>query len=401
MIFISVGYGPQKSYGQLQSMNFGPVNNEGGERRLNVLFSRARIRCEVFASFDPADLDLGRIKSKGPRVLKRFLEFAKTGVIEEIAPSEFDADSPFEEDVANVIGSLGYIADPQVGTAGFRIDIGVRHPDRPGQYIVAVECDGATYHGALWARERDRARQEILEHHAWRFHRIWSTDWFHHREREIKRLKIALEEARARAEDGIRVPGANSENNHTSVVEPSKHDENKYTNIESPILQAPAYIRADFKTDTDLAPHEVHIDRLAELVTRIVEVEGPIHEAEIARRVSSTFGLSRTGSRISDVVGRAIHLAVKAGENLTKQGSFVLTASQLENPPIRDRKDESGSLLKAEYLPPIEISAAAKHLEHECGAMLPEEMSRAVARLLGFQRVGPDLFEVITKALDS
>jgi very-short-patch-repair endonuclease len=86
-----------------------------------------------------------------------------------------------------------------VGTAGFKIDLGVRDPDRPGRYVLAVECDGAAYHSALWARERDRLRQEILESQGWHFHRIWSTDWFYRRSDEIKRLKTVLEAARAHA----------------------------------------------------------------------------------------------------------------------------------------------------------------------------------------------------------
>src|SRR5690606_20689730 len=113
-----------------------------GRQQHRLKFS-ARVRCEVFASFDPGDIDPARSKREGPRVLKRFLDFAKTGIMEQRVVSGLDADSPFEEDVAAAIRSLGYLADPQVGTAGFRIDLGVRHPDRPGQYLLAVECDGA------------------------------------------------------------------------------------------------------------------------------------------------------------------------------------------------------------------------------------------------------------------
>lgn len=196
VIMISVGYGPQVAGGRLTSMAFGPINGEGGGRRLNVLFSRARTRCEVFTSFDPADLDPSRSSRDGLRILKRFLDFAKTGIMDEKSITGLGADSPFEEDVASVIRSLGYEADPQVGSSGFRIDIGVRHPDRPSQYILAVECDGAAYHSALWARERDRLRQEILEGLGWTFHRIWSTDWFHRREREIQRLRATLKSAK-------------------------------------------------------------------------------------------------------------------------------------------------------------------------------------------------------------
>jgi len=209
-ILISIGYGPTLPGGRLSSMNFGPVNWDGGERRLNVLFTRARLRCEVFASFEPADIDLNRTTKTGPRVLKRYLEFAKTGILDEKATLGLDADSPFEEDVAEVIRGLGYEVDHQVGSGGFRIDLGVRNPDRPGQYILAVECDGATYHSALWARERDRLRQGILESLGWRFHRIWSTDWFYRRTAEITRLKSELETARQRRNVGGAYKGANN-----------------------------------------------------------------------------------------------------------------------------------------------------------------------------------------------
>ncbi len=210
VIMVSVGYGPHETGGRLQSMSFGPVNTDGGERRLNVLFSRARIRCDVYASFDPGEIDLSRTSKDGPRILKRFLQYAKTGQLEQSVPTGGLADSPFEEDVATAIRGLGYEVDHQVGSAGFLIDLGVKHPKRSGQYMIAVECDGATYHSALWARERDRLRQEILEHLGWKFHRIWSTDWFYRREKEIERLGLTLESVANSSENGIDVEGANS-----------------------------------------------------------------------------------------------------------------------------------------------------------------------------------------------
>ncbi|MGH7716775.1 MAG: AAA domain-containing protein, partial [Vulcanimicrobiaceae bacterium] len=167
-IVVSIGYGPRAPNGKLDSMNFGPVSSDGGPRRLNVLFTRARHRCEVFCSFDPGDIDTERAKSEGARILKRYLDYAQTGILNQPTATGDDHDSPFEADVAAVVRAFGYIVDAQVGTAGFKIDLGVRDSARPGRYILAIECDGATYHGALWARERDRLRQEILEGQGWR-----------------------------------------------------------------------------------------------------------------------------------------------------------------------------------------------------------------------------------------
>lgn len=393
VILISVGYGPNEPNGRLLSQSFGPVNGEGGERRLNVLFSRARIRCEVFASFEPGDIDPSRSVREGPRVLKRFLDFAKSGIIEERVPTGLDADSPFEEDVVQVIRGLGYEADPQVGTAGFRIDIGVRHPDRPGQYIVAVECDGAAYHAALWARERDRLRQDVLEGLGWRFHRIWSTDWFHRREHEIRRLADALSQAKEATLGGISIGGANA--GGIWQAEEPEFEAQEPIDIEHLELTAPAYQRAEISSHRSEEPHEAPLGHLADLVARIVSIEGPIHIDEIARRISAAFGKSRTGSRIVEAASQAIMRACQRDASLRRIGEFILTAEQAASPPVRDRRAETGGILKAEYLPPMEIAAAAERIRAESGVVASDDMTRAVARLLGFQRVGAELSDAI------
>ena len=196
VILISIGYGPREPGKPLDSMAFGPISSEGGERRLNVLFTRARVRCEIFASFGSGDINLERATGAGPRLLKRFFQFAETGVLDEAKPTGADFDSPFEANVAAAIQSLGYQVEAQIGSAGFRIDLAVRDPANPGRFMLAIECDGATYHSALWARERDRLRQEVLEGLGWRIHRIWSTDWFYRRDEQLRKLKAALDAAR-------------------------------------------------------------------------------------------------------------------------------------------------------------------------------------------------------------
>lgn len=398
MILISVGYGPQEAGGRLSAMTFGPVNGEGGERRLNVLFSRARVRCEVFASFDPGDIDPSRVSRDGPRVLKRFLDYAKTGIMDVRAPTGLEADSPFEEDVAAVISSLGFLADTQVGSAGFRIDIGVRHPDRPGQYLVAVECDGAAYHSALWARERDRLRQDILETLGWRFHRIWSTDWFHHRKREIERLRAALERARDQIETGIRVRGANHASAHPAIEAPAEPEPGPI-DIDHLTLRMPAYVRADFTVRSSVEPHEAPVSLLADLVGKIVAIEGPIHIDEVARRITTAFGKTKAGSRIVEATGRAVRQALRQDAMLAQDGPFLMTQAQAAAPPVRDRSAETGNLLKAAYIPPCEMMAAAALVRQESGDVGGDDLVRAIARLLGFLRVGSELSAVIAEAV--
>ncbi len=397
VILVSVGYGPVMAGGRLTSMSFGPVNGEGGERRLNVLFTRARIRCEIFASFDPGDMDLSRTSGEGPRILKRFLEFAKTGRLEENLLTGMDADSPFEEDVADVIRGYGFLADPQVGSAGFRVDLGIRHPERPGSYILAVECDGATYHSALWARERDRLRQDVLERLGWHFHRIWSTDWFYNRSFEIERLRAALFDAREKSEQGLKIKGAN----HTRSISPGSVDVEPVVMAVPEVVsrQMPPYRRAVFRITNPHEPHEAPVSMLTELTRKIVGEEGPIHEEEIARRVAACFGKDRAGARITTATRAALLRAKSGNDDLLTDGGFWYTRDQAEMPPVRDRGAETGATVKAECISILEIRQALKIAREDNAGGDDEDLVRTAARLLGFKRVGTDLQARIAKAL--
>ena len=191
VILIGAVYGPQHPGGPV-AQRFGPINGVAGRRRLNVLFSRAKKRIVTFSSMRPSDITATESSNPGAYMLKRWLEYSATNILE--APDEVYActDSDFEDFVIKQIKSMGCEAVPQVGSAGYRIDIGVRHPEYPG-FILAVECDGASYHSCRSARDRDRLRQEVLERLGWTFHRIWSTDWFNDSRTETERLREAIE----------------------------------------------------------------------------------------------------------------------------------------------------------------------------------------------------------------
>jgi very-short-patch-repair endonuclease len=393
VIFVSVGYGPRVAGARLDSMGFGPVSAEGGERRLNVLFTRARSRCEIFCSFASGDIDPDRAKGEGARILKRFLKYAETGVIEEQISTSQDADSPFEEAVAAVMEGLGYKVDKQVGSAGFKIDLAVRHPSQSGRYMLAVECDGATYHRALWARERDRLRQEVLENMGWRFHRIWSTDWFYRRGEAIEKLKAAIEEAKAAAP----VKGPKEAAPVTASVSIPRPDF-PTPNPSTPGPKNPPYQLAEYPVPPGAEPHLTPVAQMALVTRAIVATEGPIHQDEVARRVTSLFGKSRTGSLISAASLKSLQ-ALKRSIALVEEDAFWMTPGQLADPPVRDRSSAPISLQRADMLSPREIRAAAGIATRENGSLSDDEMAMAVTRLLGFKRTGPDLKVAIAKAL--
>jgi very-short-patch-repair endonuclease len=401
VILVSVGYGPTEPGARLTKMNFGPVNVDGGERRLNVLFTRARLRCEVFASFDPGDIDPAKVSKEGPRVLKRFLEFAKTGLLDDRAPSGAGPDTPFEADVAQAIAALGYKVDHQVGSAGFLIDLGVCHPDRPGTYILAVECDGSTYHSALWARERDRLRQSVLEHLGWRFHRIWSTDWFYRRSAELERLQTALEAAVRASDEGIVIEGANDAIPSNTSLTPTTA-ETVFELPEAPERKMPPYIRSSVSVHSHVDPHEADPQLLARLAAQIVEDEGPIHEEEVARRIAAAFGKERAGARIMAAVHRALKAAHRRVDiSIRNEGSFWATSAQLSAPVVRDRSAEAGPLCKAAFIPMSEITEALRLAMEDNAGGSDQEIIRAASRLFGFKRVGSDLQERLQSGLEA
>jgi RecA/RadA recombinase len=197
VIMISTLYGRDPETGKVYQ-RFGPVNSVHGHRRLNVLFSRAKEKVVTYTSMKPTDIQVDG-KAYGVAVLRSWLEFSRTGQIGDVQTGQGRTDSPFEDYVIAQIEAAGYEAVPQVGASGFRIDIGVRHPDWPYGFILAVECDGAPYHSSRSSRDRDRLRQQVLEGLGWHFHRIWSTDWFRDPKAQIARLRTALDAALERA----------------------------------------------------------------------------------------------------------------------------------------------------------------------------------------------------------
>jgi very-short-patch-repair endonuclease len=205
-ILISIGYGKNAEGKMLY--RFGPLNQRGGERRLNVAVTRARARIGVISSFGSADLDPARLKADGAKMLRDYLRYAESGG-SDLGERQRERDplNPFEADVYQQLSAAGLALECQVGCSGYWIDFAAKHPSEPGRYVLAIEADGAMYHSSATARDRDRLRQDHLERLGWRFHRIWSSEWFKHREIEVGRVMAAYEEALRTPAGGPRAAG--------------------------------------------------------------------------------------------------------------------------------------------------------------------------------------------------
>jgi len=185
VIIISMTYGPEQIGGKIHQ-RFGPINTNVGWRRLNVLFTRSKKRMHIFSSMGSADILVSERSSRGVSSLRYFLEYCESGHLHHAQHTGKPADSDFEIAVMHELAKHGFECEPQVGVAGYFLDLAVKDPGKPGRFLMGVECDGATYHSAKSTRDRDRLRQDILESLGWRIRRIWSTDWFKNPQAQIQ-----------------------------------------------------------------------------------------------------------------------------------------------------------------------------------------------------------------------
>ena len=498
VILISVGYG-KDSKGFL-AMNFGPLSTDGGERRLNVLISRAKVRCEVFSSIKSDDIDLARAQSRGAAAFKTFLRYAETGELETPRPTGQSFDSDFEREVAKRLEEFGYSVDCQVGTAGFRIDLAIIDPKFPGRYLLGIECDGASYHSARSARDRDRLRQQVLEDRGWIIHRIWSTDWFHRPDEQFRKTLAAIEQAKVTSASPKQMPSredaratigddliqreqgqektANPEHevtmlrpdepfpktsavsnlngpnkfpsvrldeqlrttlgqvvgtvlSNSAALEQAKvtlaspmgmppsegacgtngadliqrehlQEQNAQGNREMTIYYGGGKVFVDklFSIARDLPYGWQHqIESVVKVILGVLELEGPIHRDEVARRVAILCGQERTGQRVVRMVEDALDVATARGDAVA-EGDFFNAGSQSE---IRIRNRGSvpfPNLRKPEYLPPAEVRAAVIRLVTEHVGPTRNEVITTTARLLlGFTKTSYRLRELIEREL--
>jgi very-short-patch-repair endonuclease len=335
------------------------------------------------------DIDQQRASGRGVAAFKTFLSFAKTGRLSIAQLSGRDEDSPFEEAVRRSIESLGHQVHPQVGIAGFYIDLAVVDPRREGSYLLGIECDGAAYHSCRSARDRDRLRQAVLEDHGWRIHRVWSSDWFQRPAEQLERIAGAIaEETTAAIDSDSAAP------DHKDIIDAENGNEIEREAVAEAASKVAGstgipYIEADFKITAGVEPHQMQTKELAAVVLRIVELEGPVHEDEAINRVRDLWGLGRAGARIQDAVARAVRSLLVTRRCSREEGFLSIPGAEVR---IRNRETvRSASLRKPEMLPPAEIRRAILDIIDLSHGATRNEIPTAVARMLGYKSTGAQL----------
>jgi very-short-patch-repair endonuclease len=374
MVF-SVGYGPDEA--RKLTASFGPLSSSGGWRRLNVAITRARRRVEVVASFRPGELNASGTRHRGVRELLRYLDYAERGhtaLAIDLTQSEGDVESPLEASVLGTIKSWGYDVVPQVGTAGYRIDMGVRHLERPGEFMLGVECDGQAYHSSRVARDRDRLRQEVLEGLGWRLHRIWGPSWYRDRSGQEARLRTALEEA-ANGRRGEVTP-------RKAKRVPTERQHEDVSFDATPPWVVP-YRVATVRSRTGYYPHEPEaFSETARVAWSVLEVEAPMHIDLLARRVADAFSCNMT-RKVRKAVADAV-LTLSRQQRCHRDGEWVWIS---KNFPIRVPRGNEDARRDLEHIPELELDGAIYLLLRDARSATEDELLTQVGRLFGVQRI--------------
>jgi very-short-patch-repair endonuclease len=418
-------------------MTFGAINRDGGERRLNVAVTRARRELKVFSGIRADDIDLGRSRATGVRHLKAFLDYAVRGAIALPAQdigSQGEMESPFEEAVAAHLERRGWQVVPQVGVSGFRIDLGIRHPDHAGLYLVGIECDGATYHSSATARDRDKVREQVLRGLGWTIARVWSTDWWFNAEEAIERLHQALESALTESRAAIRQTSAASTAPEALVggdldgiapveadacsAEPKveltrsvdysidmpatrSHDlgERQVPSLDGFAVE-PAQVTfamtdlSAFKSDPDRFFEFSYRKTLQALVDAIVDAEAPVRDDVLAQRVARAHGWLRTGGRIREQI--ALHLR---GLDQTSEttGTFLWKKGEVA-PRVPFRKPLGPEHRRS--LAEISIAELVDFVLSNPAVLEEEDPPLVYARLMQVERLAAPSRERILEAIE-
>ncbi|KZK95430.1 ATP-dependent RecD-like DNA helicase [Pseudovibrio sp. Ad46] len=415
------------------SMSFGAINKDGGERRLNVAITRAREELLIFSTVTADAIDTSRTKALGVKHLKEFLSFAEKGTIALAASDDGSVggyDSPFEEAVSEALQMRGWTIVPQVGVSGFRVDLGIVHPDKPGAFIAGVECDGATYHSSATARDRDKVREQVLRNLGWEILRIWSPDWWydsqhvadeiHHKlrdllvdsrtadklkaeqaaeaeKREEEHLAVKIDEDTLEASPEDPEEAVEADRGEPEQSTPLRGNSSAMSAASVPSPTSKPYEWTDLSGlspnpdkfhDSDYAP------TLSEMIRKIVSDEGPIKDTALAQRITKAHGWSRTGAVLRREIEK--HFAnFELHEETT--GTFVWekdSKTQLIGFRPVVNKDYRRSVTD------IPIAEIAGLIDEQPHLLSEEDPVNAIARTMGYDRVAAAIRARVAEAID-
>lgn len=400
-IIFSIGYA--KDSNGVMYMNFGPLSRSGGYRRLNVAITRAKYNVKLVGSIRPTDIKLESINAEGVRMLRSYIEFAMNGpdaILNELTYTDtVNVDSPFEEVVYDFLIKSGFSVATQVGCSGYRIDLAVKHPTLSGRFVLGVECDGATYHSARTARERDRLRQTVLEDIGWRIHRIWSTDWIKDPLTEGRKLLDAVNKSISEYSEHRNDPGAmhkiqdellRQQINTETIEEPVIADLHSYDNPYSFSIYEEANVRKVKRPADDTI-------YLKNVLQHVIQKESPIHFELLCKRVAGLFGNQKVTVKVRDTVNYVINKHLS--QQVERQDDF-LWIKGAKSFKARVPTADGVGIRAITHIYKEEIAEAMLQIVSKSIGIATNDLYWVTARAFGFSRTGANIINAMQQACD-
>lgn len=392
VILFSIGYGADKD-GKV-SMNFGPLNNAGGERRLNVAVSRARYEMIVYSSLRSSQIDLKRSQAKGVEGLKGFLEFAETGHLPMLESTLHNHDkNVMVRQICEMLTEQGYLATPNVGRSNFKVDIAVSSAKQPEKYILGILCDGKTYYETKTTRDREIVQPNIMKMLGWRVMRVYSIDWYENRERSILQILDELKDNET--------PDEKIEQEEEPVLlEAFSADDFKKTDVikepEKNQGQIP-YVEAEVTVPAiDKSAYDPTASYNAKVIRQILAKEQPITESYLCKRLARLFGFGHAGANVQKAVTIATSKFYR--DPLSLDGINSLWIDEKSSKDYQSYRSPSPRSITE--IPVREVMNAVREVILEEFSLPKEKIPTIAARKLGFSNAGAKIAETINAVID-
>ena len=397
VIFFSVGYGADAA--GYVSHNFGPLNQKGGWRRLNVAITRARYEMVIYSTLHYDQIDLKRTQAEGVLALRAFLEFAEKGhaglkTLNNALRNESHSTSIVEL-IAAALRARGYQLDTQIGCSDYRIDIAIIDDAEQGEYLLGIVCDGENYQRAKTVADREITHPKVLHTLGWRILRIWALDWLQKCDEVLQKIETAI--AEVRTHKSVASKGS------VSTAQPANTDEMikapKLVTVAAQQITSAKIAYNEIELSPVQAPSEaftaaMHKHKVIAQIRQIVNTEAPVHKEYVVRKVIAAWGISRVGSKISAYLD-SLFAELAYPTMVYDDDCFFWLPEQ--NPTTHATYRSFHNL--PNYVPPEEIAVAAQEVLRQQGSLPHDDLLREVAHLLGFSRLTPSVVTALERGV--
>ena len=401
IILFSVGYGPDEN-GRV-SVNFGPLNRIGGERRLNVAVSRSRYEMIIFSTLRSEQIDLNRTSAVGVAGLKRFLEFAEKGERLNVESRHLNVTEKIaiEHIIAGKLSELGYSVHTNIGASGYKIDIAIVDENNTGKYILGIICDGENYKQTKTTRDREIVQNGVLKMLGWNICRIWTLDWWENPSEVLAEIKSAIESVKQKTAGSLISKNQGeetTENSFDNIVNQKKSEQTERKTHTGDKETHKNYIYANLST-VIYPPDVFYLPKnekyIIKQIQTVINTEAPISRSLLCKRVLNSWNITRLGSRIDTYFDELFNKT--ACYRKTDEGCvyFWKSEEQMVSYNIFRPASERAAL----DLPPEEVANAMKYLLELQISLPTTDLSRITAQLFGFARTGSNVDTVMYQGM--